>query len=241
MRSRHGSESEPWLFPAGNRIFDRAAQLGLGQIFRNARLQNLRRSDVATSECSQMLTVDFPVTALMSIVGTFADGSTAEITTIGPEAFVEIDSALRHDIALRTSLCLVEGSVIRLPVSDFQRALIEHSKFADLVYHAVRVRAFMTEQMALCGIHHSTEQRLARWLLLATYKLNIDAITITHESISGLLGTRRASISVAAKAIQDTHAIRYVRGRIEIADRDALVSWSCPCYDECRHALELAL
>jgi hypothetical protein len=228
-------------FPRGNRIFDRVAQLGLTEIFRNARLEMLQRSETTTSESRSMYSVDFPVTALLAIVGTFPDGTTAEITTIGSEGFVEIDSALRHDIALRTSMCLVEGSVIRLPIGDFQRAVVEESAFADLIYHAVRVRSFMTEQLALCGIHHTTEQRFARWLLLATHKLDTNVITITQESVSGLLGTRRASISIAATAIQKAGAIRYVRGRIEILNRDALKALSCPCYDECKNALEMVL
>src|ERR1700722_10694322 len=228
-------------FPRGNRIFDRVAQLGLTEIFRNARLEVLQPSETTTSESRTMRSVDFPVTALLAVVGTFPDGSTAEITTIGAEGFVEIDSALRQDIALRTSMCLVEGTVIRLPIGDFQRAIVEEPAFADLVYHAVRARSFVTEQLTLCGIHHTTEQRFARWLLLATHKLDTNLITITQESVSGLLGTRRASISLAATAIQKAGAIRNVRGRIEIVDRSALEALSCPCYEECKNVLEMEL
>ena len=227
--------------PRGNRIVDRVLDLGMTQVFRNARVERIARSQITTSERRTMLTVDFPLSALFSIVGTFADGTTAEITTIGAEGFVEIDSALRHDIALRTSICLVEGSVLRLPVEDFRRDLIHHQAFADVVYHAVRVRSFMTEQLALCAIRHSTEERLARWLLLATYKMNVDAITLTQEAMSGLLGTRRATISAAAAAIQQSGAIRYVRGRIAILDRASLLAQSCACFEECKHVLDLVL
>ena len=224
--------------PRGNRILDRVAGTDLVAIMQNAQIVSLPVAQLTTVHDRQMVTVDFPVTALLSVIGTFADGSTAEITTVGAEGFVEIDAALRHSVAKRTSICLFAGEVVRIPVADFQRGLREEPDFADLVYHAIRARAFVTEQLAVCGALHSTDQRLARWLLLTMYKLGSPVFPITQDSIASLLGTRRASISIAAKAIAQSGAIRYSRGTMTVIDRDLLLKWSCECFEDCLNAIE---
>ena len=227
--------------PTGNRIFDRARDLGLTAVCESARVVTTTRAQIITTERRSMQSVDFPVSALFSIVGAFEDGTTAEITTIGQEGFVEVDAALHYQIALRTSVCLVSGDCIQLTLEEFQSALSRYQQFADLVYHAVRVRGFMTEQLTLCGIRHSVEQRLARWLLLATYKLASDELEITQEVIAGILGARRAGISEAAAAMARSGAIEYSRGRIMVKDRSALQGLSCSCYALCRDEIESLL
>jgi CRP-like cAMP-binding protein len=224
--------------PHGNRILDRVAGTHLAPIMHNASIVTLPATQITTLQDRTMSAVDFPITALLSVIGSFADGSTAEITTVGSEGFVEIDAALHHAVAKRTSICLFAGDVVRIPVADFQRGLREEPDFADLVYHAIRARAYVTEQLTLCGVLHSTDQRLARWLLLTMYKLRSPVFPITQESIAGLLGTRRASISVAAKAMSDAGVVRYSRGTIEVLDRDALAHVSCECFEDCRQAIE---
>jgi hypothetical protein len=224
--------------PRGNRILDRVAGSPLAPIVQNARIITLPAAQITTLHDQPMHNVDFPITALLSVIGSFTDGSTAEITTVGTEGFVEIDAALRHPVAKRTSICLFAGDVVRIPVADFERGLREEHDFADLVYHAVRARAYVTEQLTMCGVLHSTEQRLARWLLLTMYKLGSPVFPITQESIAGLLGTRRASISIAAKALSGAGVIRYSRGMMTVLDRDALTTLSCECYESSRRAFE---
>jgi hypothetical protein len=45
-----------------------------------------------------------------------------------------------------------------------------------------------------------------------------------------MLGVRRTSITRVAQKIQDTGAIKYSRGVIEILDRPRLLKLSCECY-----------
>ena len=227
--------------PHGNRLIDRIAKSAARSILKNATTIDLERSQVTTVDARRMETVDFPVSALLSVVGTLVDGSVAEITNVGFEGFVEIDAALHHPFAKRTSICLFPGTAIRLPIEDFTAALDRDRAFSDLVYHAVRTRSFVTEELALCGVRHATEARLARWLLMTVYKLRSVEFTVTHEVLASILGVRRASVSIAAKQFQDAGALRYSRGRVTILDPAALKSLTCPCYEECIAALDEAL
>jgi hypothetical protein len=225
------------ILPPGNYILDNILRAGL-TLFPSARIVALPKSEFTTRYDRLMVYVDFPITALLSIVDVLPDGSTAEITNIGNEGFVEIDAALHHDIAMRSSRCLCPGDVVRVSLADFQHALAQSKVFADSAYHAVRTRAFITEQLAVCGMRHDANERLARWLLLISHKQHSATVEITHEAAAGLLGTRRATVSTAAQFLQQHGAIEYNRGTVQIVNHDALRSLSCSCYEVCRKALE---
>jgi CRP-like cAMP-binding protein len=223
--------------PPGNYILDSTLKAEL-TLFPSARIVSLPRSEFTTRYDRPMAYVDFPITALLSIVDDLPDGSTAEITNVGKEGFIEIDAALHHDVAMRSSRCLCPGDVVRVSLLDFHSALADSKVFADGVYHAVRTRSFVTEQLAVCAMRHDANERLARWLLLVSYKQQTASVEITHEAAAGLLGTRRATVTTAAQFLQQHGAIKYYRGTVQIVNHEVLRSLSCSCYEVCHKALE---
>jgi Crp-like helix-turn-helix domain len=94
---------------------------------------------------------------------------------------------------------------------------------------------------AACNGRHHTDQRLARWLLMAHDRAREDDFPITHEFLSMMLGVRRAGITVAAGLLQKAGFIRYNRGRIEVTDRPGLESVACECYGIVRRAQDQLL
>jgi CRP-like cAMP-binding protein len=227
------------VFPAGNRIVD-AARTADTALFPHAAVVTLDRAQVTTVQGNVMTTVDFPVTALLSVFALLENGSTAEVASMGSEGFVELDAALRSDVAKRTSICLFPGEVIRVPIAEFQRAIRENDAFATHVFHSVRARTFMSEQLAICGLRHTAGERLARWLLLASNRTQSGALSQTHEQLASVLGIRRSSVTVEAGALQALGAISYARGLVKIEDRAALAARACECYVLCEHALSEA-
>ena len=57
------------------------------------------------------------------------------------------------------------------------------------------------------------------------------AVPLTQESLAHMLGTRRASVTMAAGFLQDASLIKYARGTITIVNRDKLVAAACECYE----------
>lgn len=57
-----------------------------------------------------------------------------------------------------------------------------------------------------------------------------DRFELTQEFLAEMLGTRRASVSVAAGILQRAGFIRYSRGRVEVVNRAGLESAACECY-----------
>jgi CRP-like cAMP-binding protein len=85
-------------------------------------------------------------------------------------------------------------------------------------------------QTAACNTSHTVEERLARWLLMCQDLVESNRLDLTQEFIAEMLGTRRATVNVAAINLQSAELIRYNRGHIAIKDRSGLEGYSCECY-----------
>ena len=105
------------------------------------------------------------------------------------------------------------------------------------------VHALLTQmvQTAACSRFHGTDQRLARWLLLASDRLHLDTLPFTQESISHMVGTDRVSITRAAQRLKQQGVIQYKRGKTTIMDRQKLMSVSCECYSVIKEAYDALL
>lgn len=85
-------------------------------------------------------------------------------------------------------------------------------------------QAFMVQaaQMALAKSHGNMKVRLACWLLMAHDRISGDELPLTHETISMVLGVRRASVTVALHELEGDRLIHSLRGWIIIRDRRGL-------------------
>jgi CRP-like cAMP-binding protein len=84
-------------------------------------------------------------------------------------------------------------------------------------------------QSALCHTFHTVEQRCALWLLKLCDVAGPNFF-ITQEQLSGMLGVRRASITLAALAFHSRGAIEYRYGAMVIRNRVLLQQSACACY-----------
>jgi CRP-like cAMP-binding protein len=84
--------------------------------------------------------------------------------------------------------------------------------------------------VAACNRLHEVDARLARWLLMSQDRLGGDIVPLTQEFLAHMLGTRRASVTVAAGILQKAGLITYNRGSVRIDDRRGLENAACECY-----------
>ncbi len=227
--------------PRGNRLLDALSGPDALDILKTTRLVSLKRGDTTTFQDRVMFHVDFPLTALMSVKGSLANGTIYEVASIGSEGFVEVDAALESDLALRSAECQFGGDVARMSLRDFQRALGRSRPFAQLVRRAVRARVFVTEQTAMCNLKHDIVQRLARWLLVSRDRLERPDVDVTHEYLATILGVRRAGVTTAAAELEQQGAISGQRGNVMIHDVARLTEAACECYAVCRDAISESL
>jgi CRP-like cAMP-binding protein len=199
----------------------------------------LTRGTVTTRAGDRLSHVDFPIDAVIAMVATTPSGRTVEIAAIGSEGFVETDAPLQSVFASRSALCRFPGAVLRMSIGDFQRVLQTKLEFVHAIRRAAHARFFITEQAVLCNVHHSMDERLARWLLIARDRSGRNHFKVTQAELATVLGVRRAGISLTVARLRRAGAITSERGGVVVADYDRLLEESCECYGIMREAIRL--
>ena len=77
-------------------------------------------------------------------------------------------------------------------------------------------------QTAVSNGLYKTEERLARWLLMAHDRLDGDELPLTHDFLSIMLGVHRPGVTLALHFLEGAGMIRAKRGRITVLDRGKL-------------------
>jgi CRP-like cAMP-binding protein len=174
--------------------------------------------------------VYFPESGWISMVAYLEDGDAAEVGLIGREGMVGLPVLLGGDSDDLEAMVQCSGTALRMETAAFRDALERLPAFRTLLFRHALVHHGQVVRTAACNGRHQTDQRLARWLLMAHDRAEGDEFPMTHEFLSMMLGLRRAGITVAAGLLQKAGFIRYERGRIEVTDRPGLESVACECY-----------
>jgi len=141
----------------------------------------LALGDVLYEPDRAMAYLYFPTTAVVSLIYTMVDGTTAEMGLVGNEGVVGIALFMGGDTTPNRAIVQVAGDGFRLraPIlrAEFQRG--GAVQLALLRY----TQALITQisQTAVCNRLHSIEQRLCRWLLLTRDRVPADAVQMTQE------------------------------------------------------------
>jgi len=170
----------------------------------------------------------FPLEGMISNVITMAGGEMLEVGVIGREGIAGCTAGLTGGLSATTLYAQGAGSALKIARTDLLPALAQSGMELLFAYTESQIAAL--SQFAACNRLHTTDQRFARWLLMAHDRFAGDAIMLTQELLALMLGVRRPGVTVAAMAFQRAGSISYHRGRITIVDRRALLAASCECY-----------
>ena len=182
--------------------------------------------------------VYFPETGYASMLASLEDGDAAEVGLIGREGMVGLPVLLGADHDDIEAMVQSPGTALRMSTAAFREALERIPALRVLLLRYALVHHGQVARTAACNGRHHTDQRLARWLLMAHDRAEGDEFPMTHEFLSMMLGVRRAGITVAAGQLQKAGFIRYERGRMEVTDRPGLESAACECYGVVRRAFD---
>lgn len=174
--------------------------------------------------------VYFPTTAIVSLLYTMENGSSAEMGIVGCDGVVGIAVFMGGDTTPNRAVVQSAGDALRLELKHFRRELRRTSELHRLLLLYTQSLLTQMSQTAVCNRLHSVEQQLCRWLLLSHDRLESNELIMTQELIANMLGVRREGVSVAAHNLQNAGVIRYKRGHITIVDRSGLESRVCECY-----------
>jgi CRP-like cAMP-binding protein len=166
---------------------------------------------------------------LVSIVSVNSEGSTVEIGLIGHEGMVGVPAILGGVTPYR-AVVQMGGDAFRVRSQSLYEEFRRNPFLHDLLLKYTNAFIIQIAQSTICNCYHTLQERLCRWLLVAHDAARSDVLNLTHDVIARLLGTRRASVTVAAGLLQRAGLIRIGRGQLTILDPDGLRAMACECY-----------
>jgi CRP-like cAMP-binding protein len=182
--------------------------------------------------------VYFPETGYVSMLAYLAKGDVIEVGVVGNEGIVGLPVLLGDDNDDCEAMVQNPGTALRMDAAALRAELDRTPAFRTLLLRSALFQHRQVVRTAACNGRHHTDQRLARWLLIAHDRAEGGSFAMTHEFLAMMLGVRRAGITVAAGQFQEEGLIRYERGRIEVTDRPGLEAAACECYGVARRALD---
>jgi CRP-like cAMP-binding protein len=152
--------------------------------------------------------VHFSETGCVSMLAALEDGNDAEVGVIGSEGMVGLPVLLGADRDDIEAMVQCPGTALRMDAAAFRAELERTPALRTLLLRYALAHHGQGARTAACNGRHHTEQRLARWLLMAHDRAEGDDFPMTHEFLSMMLGVRRAGVTVAAGALQRAGLIR---------------------------------
>lgn len=174
--------------------------------------------------------VYFPIDGVASLVNTMANGSAAEVGTIGNEGIVGLRVIFGDRHAPTSAYIQVPGSGLRLQAHVLTTEIDRSSTMRRVLLHYAHAFFNQVAQSAACNHFHSIEQRCCRWLLMTHDRVQSERFLLTQEFLGMMLGVRRTSVTAVASLLKHQKLIDYHRGQVTILNRTGIEKRACECY-----------
>src|SRR5688572_30578008 len=175
--------------------------------------------------------VYFPIEGVLSLVGATSGGATVEVAVVGNEGVASVSAILGKNWMPFRVVTQVPGRALRVPTEVVSRMIVDCGSFHQRLLNYTQQMIAQVAQSAVCNRFHNAKQRLARWLLMTADRADSNALPLTHEFISYMVGGPRSAVTEAAAELRESGAIDYRRGLIIIRDVATLRQQSCECYN----------
>jgi len=175
---------------------------------------------------------------LASVLNVMSDGKSVEVGLAGKEGFIGLPLVVGLSTSPTQVVMQVEGSAYQMTATDFKEVLSHAPALEKSLNRCAQSLGMQAIHVAACNRLHEVDERLARWLLMSQDRLGGDLVPLTQEFLAHMLGTRRASVTVAAGILQKAGFITYNRGSVRIDDRSGLEDAACECYASIKQQTE---
>jgi CRP-like cAMP-binding protein len=167
---------------------------------------------------------------MISVLTVLAEGKSVDVGLTGKDGFVGLPLVVGFSSGPTQAVVQIAGNGFRIAARGFEQAVRQLPVLANRLQRYVQILGMQGTQVAACNRLHEVDERLARWLLMCQDRINSNFVPLTQEFLAHMLGTRRASVTVAAGMLQKAGLIIYSRGHVKIVDRSRLEGATCECY-----------
>jgi len=181
----------------------------------------------------------FLQSGVVSIIQVMSDGKSVEVGLTGREGFVGLPLIVGYTTSPTRAIVQIAATADKISAQDLKKILGNCPKLKESLQRYSHELSVQAIQIAACNRLHEVDERLARWLLMSQDRVGNSTFLLTQEFISHMLGTRRASVTVAAGILQKAGLITYSRGQVTIKDRTGLEDAACECYQGINRKIEI--
>ena len=154
----------------------------------------------------------------------------SEVAMVGREGVTGVAILLGMDRTPHKTFIQVAGPARRIAAENLRTAI---RRSPALHMHLLRfVNDFLLQvaETAFANARFHLDQRLARWMLMASDRLGETDVPLTHEFLALMLGVRRPGVTETLHVLEGVRAIKNRRGKVTILDRHALRTVAGPSY-----------
>jgi CRP-like cAMP-binding protein len=177
-----------------------------------------------------IVSVYFPDGGVLSLICQTTTGHQVAVAAVGAEGVVGLGALFDMSHYSNSLVTLVPSRGHLVPAHRFLRVFTDSEEFRRIAMAYIGGRMVELATAAGCNRVHSHRQRLARWLLIATDKAQLRSLPVTHEALAQMVGGPRHAVTIALNQLRTRGAIAYLRGRVDVLKRSALVEEACECY-----------
>lgn len=167
---------------------------------------------------------------LASVLSVMKSEKSIEVGLCGREGFIGLPLTVGFTTSPAHVVMQIAGNGFRIDATELATVLRKSPSLSLALARFSHEMGFQAAQVAACNRLHEMDERLARWLLMSQDRLDGNVVPLTQDYLSHMLGTRRASVTVAAGMLQKAGLITYKRGAVTIEDRTRLEQACCECY-----------
>ncbi|MEH2117109.1 Crp/Fnr family transcriptional regulator [Nostoc sp.] len=222
--------SEKTLKPQVNRLVAALPTSDYQRLVPHLKLISLPTRQVIYEPKEPIAHVYFPLNGVVSLVSSMKDGSMMEVGIVSNEGMIGIPIILGGNTTTTKAFVQVSGTAMQMDADVLKTEFNQGGAIQNLLLRYVQAVYTELAQGCACNRFHTVEQRLARWLLTVSDRLQSEDFPLTQEFLAQMLGVRRSGVTVAANNLSKTGMIRYQRGHISILDREELSATCCECY-----------
>lgn len=206
---------------------DEADQIALEPHLRRITVE---KDQVLIEQDTRVREVHFPVATELSNVMAFSDGRVVEISTIGSEGVSGL-AAFLAEAPCAWRVAVREGdTVIALSAAALRKQVVESPRLLKRLMLLTHDNQSQGAQNAACNAIHDSTSRLARWILTLCDRTGREALELTQEEMSVMLGVQRTTVSAGAAELKRQGGISYARGALRVENRRRLEGAACECY-----------
>ena len=159
-----------------------------------------------------------------------------ETAMVGRFGYTGIAVALGSTLSSQRSIVSLPGTALRIRSDELSGILQSRPLIRTEMLRFVQSLITQNSQSVLCAAKHKVDQRLARWLLLASDRMQSNELTVTHDLLAMIMGVRRAGITNALLQFEADGVLKKTRGAVHLTNRPALEQRACDCYGIVRDA-----